>query len=368
MKVSDIAVKHVVTVEENDNIAKALARMDENRIHQLPIVSGGSLTGIILLKHLLGREYDPTKSVVKNFLINVPYLNPRMDLDDAIKQIIKSGIRALPVVENGRLAGMLSETDLIKNVEFVSDIQPEKLMSTAITVAENDGIDKAMALMHENNISTLPVINSEEKLAGCIGSLDLIKFLLGTKESPRYSISTAVEKKSLKSFMAKNYMHNAFQLEMDEFSLEKIINALKKFEEVAITKKGRPVGMIVAKDVLELSSLGEQYPIQVSHLRDVDSFEVSKFQDMLARFMEKFRKMFNIQKFFIYAETYKKKEEGHNKFSLRARLLTDKKTYVAKSYAWDLKEATHILLVALEKQLVKNHDRHLGKARRAIKG
>ncbi len=368
MNVGDIAIKRVVTVEENDNIAKALSRMDEHHIHQLPVVKDGSVTGIVLLNHLLNREYNPSKTLVKNFKIKVPYLNPDMNLDDSISQIIQAGVRALPVVEDDKLIGILSETDLIKHVEFVSDIQPEKLMSPAISVNEKDSLDKAMTLMHENNISLLPVVNLEEKLLGCLGSLNIIRFLLEPQESPRYSELTAVEKESLKSFKVKYYMRDTFPLDVDEFSLKKVINALKNHEEIVVTKKEKPVGVVVPKDVLELAKLGQRYPVYISHLRDADTFEVSKFQDMLTRFMERFEKTHDIQKFFIYADVHKRKEEGHKKFSLRAKLITSKKLYAAKSFGWDLKEATHILLDNLRKQLIRNHEKHLGKSKRRLKG
>lgn len=367
MEVRDIAIKKVVTAEEDDTIAKVLTKMEAHKIHQLPVVKGDAVTGIILLKHLMGREYNPSKTPAKNFSIKVPFLSPEMSLDDAIIQIIKSGVRALPVIEDETLVGILSETDIIKHVEVIRDIQPEKMISKLITVSTNDNLDKAMALMYGNSISRLPVIGGDEKLAGCLDNLSLIRFLMEPKESPRYSELTAVEKESLKNFKVKDYFRKTYPLALDEFSLNKIIKALQDHEEVVITKNQTPVGVVVPKDIIELAQLGERYPINVSHLHDADPFEVTKFQDMLARFMERFEKMFDIQNLFIYADTHKKKEEGHKKFSLRAKLITDKKVYLSKSHGWYLKEASHGLLDKLEKQLTKNHEKHLGKAKRRIK-
>jgi len=368
MKVSDIAIKKVIVVEEDDTISKVLAKMYEYRVHQLPVVKENSVTGIILLKHLLGREYNPSKTLAKSFAINVPYLYPDTNLDDAMVQIIGAGVRALPVIENNRLVGILSETDVIKHIEFVKDIQPEKLMSPPIIISEQDNLEKAMTLMHESNVSTIPVVNLKEELVGCLDSLSLIKFLLASKESPRYSELTSVEKGSLKDFQAKQCMRKTFPLNVAEFSLKKVIDILKNNEEVIVTKNLQPIGIVVPKDVIELAQLGQQYPVYVSHLKGADTFEVSKFQDLLSRFMDKFGKMFNIQKLFVYADVHKKKDEGHKKFSLRAKLITDKKIYIAKSHGWDLKEASHILVDNLEKQLTKNHEKHLGKAKRRIKG
>lgn len=122
------------------------------------------------------------------------------------------------------------------------------------------------------------------------------------------------------------------------------------------------------KDKLDLGEIGQKYPIHVSHLGDADAFEIGKFNDMLGRFMEKFEKMFDIQNLTIDADAHKLKEGGHKKFSLHAKLTTANKIYLAKSFGWNLKEATHILLDNLEKQLIKNHEKHLGKSKRRSKG
>ena len=368
MKVSDIAIKKVVTVEEDDSIAKVLSKMDEHRIHQVPVLKDGSVTGMVLLKHLLGRDYNAGKTLAKNFAIKASLLNPEMDLDTAISHITGSGLRALPVVEDDKIVGILSETDLIKHVEVVKDIEPDNLMSKAVTIVNEENLDKAMALMYDNSISRLPVVNNDGKLLGCVDSLSLINFLMEPKESPRYSSLTTKEKESLKQFKVKNYLRNTVQLDLDGFSLNKVIKLLQNNEEIVVTKNQKPVGVVVPKDVLELAGTEQRYPVFISHLSDADPFEVAKFKDMLTRFMEKFGKMFTIQKLYIYADTYKKKEEGHNKFSLRARFLTDKKVYLAKSHGWDLKEASHILLDNVEKQLIRNHEEHLGKSKRKIKG
>ncbi len=367
MKVSDIAVKNAIVVDEEDSIAKALMKMKENRVHQLPVASEDSVVGMLVLKHLLGRDYDPSRTPVKSYMVKAPHLTPRMSLDDAILQITQSGLRALPVLDEGNIVGIVSETDLIKRVEFVRDIDPRRLMSSVVTILESDNIDKAMSLMNDHNVSRLAVVNSGEKLLGCLDAFGLISFLSYPRESPRYSEVTSKEKESLRAFKVKDEMRKTFGLDEEEFSLKKVISALQKNEEVIVTKSEKPFGVIVPKDVLELANLEHQYPVYVAHLKGVEQFELTKFQDMLSKFMERFEKMVSIQKFFVYGDVHKQKEGGRTKFSLRGKVLTDKKVYIAKSYGWDLKEAAHILLDNLERQLVRNHEKSMGKAKRRLK-
>jgi predicted transcriptional regulator len=370
MKVADILVKDVVKADENEKVIKVFARMEERRIHQLPIVSKDIVTGQVVLKNLLRKAYDPTKSIVKHFMVAVPFLNSEMDLEEATKILINSGMRALPVVDDDSLIGMLSEADVIKHVTTEEEISPELVMNKAIIIGEKDNIEKATSLMYRHGIDRLPVINWEDKLIGCIDSLSMIKFYSIPKESPRFSKFSSAEKESLRGFLVKDYMRKTFGLEKKNFSLEKVIDALQSNEEVIITEKGMPVGVITPKDVLELSLLIHTHPsLTVSHLTGVDSFEKTKLQDLLFNFMDRFEKSFKIQRFFVYADTYKKKEKGREKFSLRSRLITNKKLYVAKSFGWSLTEAARELLDSLEKQLVRDHERHLGKVkskRRAV--
>ena len=87
--------------------------MVDKSVNQMPIVDeSGKYVGMIFAKQLINSTAQPI-SKLKSYITNTPTLRPETDIEKAAELVIGSGNRALPVVENGRLLGIVSETDLV---------------------------------------------------------------------------------------------------------------------------------------------------------------------------------------------------------------------------------------------------------------
>ena len=98
---------------------------------------------------------------------------------DAVRILAEKRIGALPVLKQGRVAGIFSERDVIHRLaeegqscldQRVGDV----MTSPAITVERATLIDDALALMTRRRIRHLPVIESEA-MCGFISIGDLVK-------------------------------------------------------------------------------------------------------------------------------------------------------------------------------------------------
>lgn len=87
-----------------------------------------------------------------------------------------TGNRALPVVENSNLIGIISETDLILKTEFGNETV-DNAMSDVIVIRDDISLSAGLAKMRSENISRLPVINSNGILVGVINALDKAKVM-----------------------------------------------------------------------------------------------------------------------------------------------------------------------------------------------
>ena len=384
MKVSEVMKKNVVCVNEEDAVSKVLAKMEAGSMHQLIVTRGekdGEFVGMIVLKDLLVAECDPQKTKIKKFIVRPATLDVGDSLEDAVVKILNSGYKALPVLKDGELQGIVSMTDLIKYVDYSEEVDVEKFLGKPTNMKDTDNLGKALSLMADHNISRLPVVNYEDKLVGVFDALSLIKFLKFPCDGPpRFSGMFAVEKGSLKDFLVKDYLRPTVVMTTEEFSVKKAVSSLQSHEEIVLTRKDVPVGVITAKDLLELAVQEEEMPIYISHYKKIDPMLYGRFEDLLYTFVKRFSKQFFIQKFFIYVDAYEaglgdkkfaKKfddKKYNEKFSLRARLITANKFFAAHSFAWDLIDATHLLLEKFEKQLVKYHEKGLDvKKQRKIK-
>ncbi|GCD79344.1 CBS domain-containing protein [Schleiferia thermophila] len=112
-------------------------------------------------------------------------------LAEAERIIKKHKIRHLPVVEKGKIVGMLSLTDLLR-VSFAdavtgNEFNPEvydlftidQLMSRQLlTLRPEDTVKIAGEIFVKNQVHALPVVDDSGKVVGILTTTDLIKFLL----------------------------------------------------------------------------------------------------------------------------------------------------------------------------------------------
>ncbi len=119
LKVEDVMVESVITVDVDATVMKAVKIMNENEIGCLVVTRRGRAVGIIterdLLKRVIGRSKSPRKTKVKEIMTK-PLIagQPDMDLEDATRLMFDRKIKKLPVVEGRRLLGLITLTDVAR--------------------------------------------------------------------------------------------------------------------------------------------------------------------------------------------------------------------------------------------------------------
>jgi len=120
MKIENVMVVDVVTVKAEATVRDAVELMNKKEIGCLVVVDEEEKpTGIIterdLLKRVLAKRKDPVRTKIKD-IMSKPLMTgtPHMDIEDAVRLMFKHKIKKLPVVENGRLVGLVTLTDLVR--------------------------------------------------------------------------------------------------------------------------------------------------------------------------------------------------------------------------------------------------------------
>jgi len=366
MKVKEILTRKPIVVDAEEKISKVLEKMEENRIHQIPVLENGKFIGFIFLKKLIKRRFFPERSKAKNFIEKVPELKGEEDLEDAIKTLLFAGVRALPVVENSKLIGIVSERDLIKHVKVEEEIPFDFFKKDIVFGNIKDKIGKIKSLMGDFNISRVPIKDEDEKIIGCVDNLSLIKLIKIPKESQSFS-KISKEKISIEKIPIrdlKELIRETCLLKREEFSLKEVIKKLQRFEEVILIEDGKEIGIITPKDVLGLI-FPEGGKVIIPNAEELDRFDTFNLSYILQNFLNKIEKRFKVRSLKVKVRVYSK--AGKKKYSLHANLKTEKENFFAKSYGWKITDAAHSLVNKLNKILVKDKmkemDRKRGKPR-----
>jgi CBS domain-containing protein len=117
---------------------------------------------------------------------SVHAIAPDASVLDAIKMMAEKGIGALVVLDQGRLAGVLSERDYARKVilhgRASQDTAVREIMTDKVfTVRSEQTVEDCMALMTEKRIRHLPVVDAG-KLAGVVSIGDLVKEVIADRE------------------------------------------------------------------------------------------------------------------------------------------------------------------------------------------
>jgi len=357
--VKDIMKKKFISINPESNLTKLISLIEKYRFRQILVTERKKLKGIIYTKELAKKGIsNPERTKVSSIMsFPPPTVSPESKINEAAKLILKTGLRALPIIENKKVVGIISMFDIIEAASKMKQFRQttaEAIMSIPEIITDEDDIGRARLLMREKNISRLPVIDKNKKLCGIVTIFDLLKAVKPRDRINFYSM--AAEKETIMKIPVSTIINSSPVIVERNLTLNEIVNLMNKYRSdgVIIAENQFPVGVITAKDLLEVyvSSL-EQKGIyyQIVGLLDEDDFIVATVDRMIRDTIQKISKIYKPQHFFLHIKRYE--EQGKVKYSIRTRLLTDKGTFISKSYAWDLRTAVDEALEKLERIIIK---------------
>ena len=124
-KVKEIMTTDVITTTSDIDVVYAFEKLMEHKISALPVVDGDKLIGIITATdvghNLILDKYELGTRVEEIMIKPVVTVSPEDSIESAIK-IMKDGVSSsgilnqLPVVEDEKLVGIISDGDIIQEI------------------------------------------------------------------------------------------------------------------------------------------------------------------------------------------------------------------------------------------------------------
>lgn len=111
-------IKDVIVVHQTTPLLDAMRILVEKRISGLPVVDKDEkLIGVITEKDLLRllvSDVITSQEVVGDYMsLDVQFFSPRDSVIDICEFFIRTNVRRVPIVENGRVMGVISRRDII---------------------------------------------------------------------------------------------------------------------------------------------------------------------------------------------------------------------------------------------------------------
>ncbi len=173
MRVKDLMTATPVVVDiKTSTISDAMDKMRGLDVNQVPAVNGKKYMGMLNFREVLRRRSLKLSANAENYLVNTPTVTPEDDVMDVIRLIVDTGLSALPVLEKDKLLGIISRTDLIRNLSEIAGervLRNRQIMSSnPVFVYESDSVEDASIAMRGLNESEIPVVDKNEALTGIL--------------------------------------------------------------------------------------------------------------------------------------------------------------------------------------------------------
>ena len=120
--VRDIMIRNIVSIEQNKTVLEAARLMTENNISSLIVHTDdestiGILTERNFLSKVCSKDLQASKVKVADIMSKIQMsAQPNTPIEVAVQRMINNKIRRLPVMDSGKLVGIITVTDMAKEL------------------------------------------------------------------------------------------------------------------------------------------------------------------------------------------------------------------------------------------------------------
>ncbi len=173
--VADIMTNVPIVVEVPGSRSDAINVMVRNKLTGVPVVraADGMLVGIVSRKDVFNKfDEEQLSLIMKKDIITV---SPEASISEVAKIFVEKRIHRIPVVEKGKLVGIITPTDLLDEVKAKkTKMKAEDVINTTcVTAYVEDPLSYIIASMRVSKCVAFPVLDARGNLVGIITDRDL---------------------------------------------------------------------------------------------------------------------------------------------------------------------------------------------------
>lgn len=256
MKVEDIMTKKVISVDKNRKLSDAVNLMEKKRISRVAVTTGGKLCGMLTEKdiadHIGSARHGKSSpsSLHISTAMNHSLISVASDatIETAAKTMLKQGISSLPVLRDGKLAGIVTKTDIVGTLTDCKSKLKDIMKTGVTTISPDDRIVHARRLMLDEKIGRVVAVE-EGSIVGILTGMGATRTLYAFKQATDKGHASRIRNLIVKEAMTPKV------ITLDIKALVKdAIKIMKKhkFSGIPLTREGKLAGMVTKTDLLRI--------------------------------------------------------------------------------------------------------------------
>ncbi|NLI62505.1 MAG: CBS domain-containing protein [Methanosarcinaceae archaeon] len=174
LKVEDIMVKDVYSASLPGTRDDVLDILRNKNISGVPVLKDDKVVGIVSRTNILKNPEEEQLALIMSR--NPITINLGSTIFDAARLLYEKKIRRLPVVENGKLKGLITTSDVISSISKMgidSQIKPY-VKENVYTIWTGTPLSIVSYQMQLADVKACPVIDSDMNLAGILSDRDIV--------------------------------------------------------------------------------------------------------------------------------------------------------------------------------------------------
>ncbi|MEK6970461.1 MAG: CBS domain-containing protein, partial [archaeon] len=197
----DLMTDSFVTVDSWNTLSRAFAALKKGSAAEAVVMDGKKMAGLLSESGLL-RNVDLTTTKVSSVLRSAPSVSSNDSFRTVVRMMRDSDVRTLPVVDAGKLLGVVTVQEVIFRMQSHEGLSASNAKSLAsfnpLVISESADLGKAIHQMRGGNIRKLPVVDAKQKPIGVIRIEDVATdVLLGLDRSSRGSFKMNAGRQSV---------------------------------------------------------------------------------------------------------------------------------------------------------------------------
>lgn len=363
--VKDVMSSSAITAKKGETLSEVISRMKKDHLREIPVLEGDKPVGLVSYSSFLLRRSVPLSSKVEQVMRPAPRLEEEMPITQAVEELMASGVRGAPVVRNNKMVGFISRTDVIRILPDVVQLKGKKVVDfmskNPQAVYEKESVQRAEMLMRGLMEKSLPVVDVNGRLVGAVSMQEILEVLwspnaakpsneiIGERSAPEISVGSVMSRPAI-SVSPDDTVGEVASLMIQ-----------RRLATVFVQENGRLVGVVSQADLMEqVISLKkkEGVYVQITGLDQEDPDIYTILYEQIEKSMKRIGKIQFPRVFTVHISTYHP-EGMRSKYSIHARLTTDRSMYYANETDWDLYRTMDRLLQQLEKNVKREHERIL---------
>ncbi len=362
----DIYSKDYNAVEENDTLSRCIEAFEKGKPPVLAVLDDkGKYVAMISRRTILRSRLDPTTTKVRTLMKVAPIVTLDFSASKIAKLMIESELRQLPVFEKNKIVGFVTDEDIIHAAVLNEwgKTAIEKIMTKAPhTLEANRSVGAVLSTMRESGISHAPIMENG-KLVGMITIEDILQNIYWPQR--RQTVGDIVgEKIETLSIPAKGIMARpaiSVEPKTNLREAEKIMHD-RDVSCLTVVTNDRLVGIVTKLDFLEPISQLEVAEKKLSVQFGVKGVEISPDQqgfmmDEFDSFTHKYQDAFQLGTLFVYMKSHGSTSlRGTPLVHCRLQFRTVRGTFFSASEGWGVEPTFRVALDRLERRLLRSKE------------